>query len=425
MNRIALTGARIIDGLGGTTRHGTVLIDGEQITAVAERLPAPAGYQELDLSGYTVMPGLIDAHTHIGGGDVLPVYDYIYSRRLRESESLYAYRSLEAAQRIVPWGYTCIRDCTCAHDVDIHLRKAIEEGVVIGPTIVTSGLGITMTGGHVHIRCAEVDGPQEIVKEVRRQLKTGAQFIKIMGTSGGLDAARGKDPWREQFTLEEIRAAVDETHRLGARTAAHCNGIMAVLNAVRAGVDTIEHGRGLTAEAAEEMAERSSYYCPTVGMDYLRMKGAREGTLPPEVQKLHEKQMASGVPLQKHSEVAAAKEAGVKIISGSDCGGDTLARFGLNGYELGALVDCGLSAMDTIVAATGTAAKALGIADQLGSVRAGLQADLIVIDGDPSEDIWLLTPERPAVRSVFVRGIHFAGVAHEQYRATLPLTPLH
>ena len=135
--------------------------------------------------------------------------------------------------------------------------------------------------------------------------------------------------------------------------------------------------------------------------------------------------MASGVPLQRHSEIAAAKEAGVKIISGSDCGGDTLARFGLNGCALAALVDCGLSAMDAIVAPTGTAANALAIDDKLGSVRPGLQADLIVIDGDPSEDIWLLTPERPAVRSVFLRGVHFAGVAREQDRATLPLTPLH
>lgn len=401
--QLVLSGGMLIDGQGGKKDVATVVVEGHTIREVVDgaQYASRPGYHTIDCRGKTIMPGMFDVHVHLGGGDVVAgVDDYRASRRLDEPMAMHAYRALEAAQRALRAGFTTLRDMSSRDFVDVHLRNAVAEGLVVGPRILCSGPGITMTGGHVWNKCIQVDGPDEIRKEIRRQLREGVDWIKVMGVTGGI-ASKGQDIRRTQFTLEEIQAAADEAHRLGRRTAAHAHGNQGIAFCVEAGIDTIEHGSLLDEATATRMAEKSLYLVPTLLGAYFRKRGEGDELLKKRVEQLRK----TGVEVPDPEErIALAKRCGVKILAGTDCGGNTSALFGSHGIELYMLARSGLSNMEAIVAATGGAAEAMGLAEEVGTVRAGLAADLVVVDGNPLQDISVLAPFNSRIETVIKNG---------------------
>ena len=400
---LILSGGMLIEGQGGKKEIATLVVEGQAIREVIDGAPHVdrPGYQVIDCRGKTIMPGMFDVHVHLGGGDVVAgLDDYRASRRLDEPIAMHAYRTLEAAQRALRAGFTTLRDMSSREFVDVHLRNAIAEGLVSGPRVLCSGPGITMTGGHVWNKCVQVDGPDEIRKEVRRQVREGVDWIKVMGVTGGI-ASKGQDIRSTQFTLEEIQAAADEAHRLGRRAAAHAHGARGVAFCVEAGVDTIEHGSLMDEATATRMAEKGLYLVPTLLGAFFREQGEGDELLKKRVEQL--RKMGIKVP-DPEERIALAKRCGVKILVGTDCGGNTSANFGNHGIELYMLVRSGLSNMEAIVAATGGAAEAMGLAEEVGTLRPGLAADLLVVDGDPLKDISVLAPFNSKIDMVIKDG---------------------
>jgi imidazolonepropionase-like amidohydrolase len=394
--RYAFTNALVIDGLGGSQRGATVLVRDDRIEAVGTGFEVPAEVERVwDVRGRAVMPGMFDCHTHHVGGDVLPVGGYSFARRLDEDPALQAFRSFEAARRTLLAGFTTVRDAGGAGWIDIHLRDAIEQGLVAGPRMQVSGLGLTPTGGHAYPRAMNADGPEGVIRAVREHVKHGVDWIKLLGVTGGT-ATPGIDPMAAQYRYEEVEAAVSEARRWGKPTLAHAHGIEGIANAVRASANSIEHGTELDEPTAREMAERGIYLCPTLIGAYYTERLLEEGRLPENSLERRRELEAKGYKIATLAgglaRVELAKRLGVKVIVGSDCGGNAVARFGTSGTELVLLNRAGFSPMEAIVAATGLAAEALSLANDTGSLRADLAADLLVVDGNPLEDVNLLSP---------------------------------
>jgi len=401
--RLALVGGKVIDGAGGGFPCATVLVEGQKIRDVVQGcdLPELPGYYKVDCRGKTVMPGMFDCHVHLGGGDVLAgVDDYRVSRRLDEHMAMHAYRTLEATQRALRSGFTTLRDMSSRDFVDVQLRNAVDSGLVLAPRIICSGPGITMTGGHVWPRCIQVDGPDEIRKEIRRQVREGVDWVKVMGVTGGI-ASKGQDIRRTHFTREEILAAVSEAHRLGKPAAAHAHGLQGIAYCVEAGLDTLEHGTFLDDENAEEMAKKGIFLVPTLLGDFVKREGAGDEVLKERDTQLRE--MGIVVP-EPEERMALVRKHGIRVITGTDCGGNTRTRFGLHGIEVYALAHCGYTNMEAIQAATGVAAEAMGLGDIVGTIRPSLEADILVVDGDPLADISVLSPYNPHIEMVIARG---------------------
>jgi len=394
--RYALTNGLVIDGLGGYEHGATVLIQDTQIVAVGTGFDVPSDVEQVwDVGGRAVLPGLIDCHTHHVGGDVLPVGGYAYARRLDEPGGMQALRGVEALRRTLLAGVTTVRDLGGAAWVDLSLRDAVERGLVAGPRMLVAGLGLTPTGGHAFPRAMNADGREGVVQAVREHVKRGVDWLKLLGVTGGT-ATPGIDPMAAQYHAEEVAAAVSEADRWAKPTAAHAHGLGGIKNAVRAGARTIEHGTELDEPTADDMAALDLYLCPTLLGNYYTERLLEEGRLPEnslerrkelELKGYRIPDLASGL-----HRVALAKRAGVKLITGSDCGGNAVAIFGTSGTELVMLHRAGLSPMEAITAATSRAAEALGLSEVTGALRPGLAADLLVVNGNPLEDIGVLAP---------------------------------
>lgn len=393
--RYAFTNALVIDGLGGQQHGATILVRDSRIEAVGSGFEVPSDVDQLPVGGRAVLPGLFDCHTHHVGGDVRPVGGYAYARRLDEEPGMQALRGVEALRRTLLVGFTAVRDLGGAAWVDLNLRDAIEGGLIPGPRMLVAGLGITPTGGHAFPRAMNADGREGLMRAVREHVQRGVDWIKLLGVTGGT-ATPGIDPMAAQYHADEVEAAISEARRWAKPTAAHAHGLEGIKNAVRAGARTIEHGTELDQETAEEMAERGIFLCPTLLGQYYTERMLEEDRLPENsVERRRElEQKGYRIPdLQSGlKRVALAKQAGVGIITGGDCGGNAVAIFGTSGTELVMLTRAGLSPMEAIVAATSRSAEALGLAEKTGSLRPGLDADLLVVDGNPLQDIGVLAP---------------------------------
>ena len=391
--RFALTGARLLDGAGGEVAGATILVEDGRIVAAAGGLAVPSEYTvRFDVGGRTVMPGLIDVHTHVVGGEPLPYGDYAVSRRLSEPEGLHAFRTVEAARRTLLAGITTVRVLGCRAYLDVHLREAVAAGLVVGPRIVAAGLGITPTGGHVHWRCLNADGEEGVRRAVREHVAHGVDWIKVMGVTGGL-ASPGQDPRLPQYRLEEVRAAVDEAHRWGRRVAAHAHARAGIAIALEAGVDTLEHGTFLDDELAARMAAQGTWLVPTLAVHHF-LDEARERQAVPPAQAARQREleaMGFAVP-SVHERMRIARAHGVRVATGTDAGGNALFRHGSVGIEMLMLAACGYGPREVLAAATSEAARALGLEDVTGAIRPGLAADLLVVDGDPLQDLRVLAP---------------------------------
>jgi imidazolonepropionase-like amidohydrolase len=381
--------AFLIDGNGfEPIAGGSVIIDGAKIVyagkednRVFQKYPDAA---TTDLKGMTLMPGLIDAHVHLSLHGS-PTY---FNEMIMESPTLAALKAVKKVQRIIESGFTTIRTMGDKGQIDIAVKTAIENGDILGPRIRTSGLCLTITGGHgdmfpahVEIQGAGriVDGPVETRKAAREQIKAGADNIKLMATGGGMSPG---PPTVAQLTIEEMQAAVEEANKYDKTTAAHAIGAEGIKNALKAGVRTIEHGSFLDAEGIDLLLAKDAYLVPTLAA-FKTLKYGKEGGVPEyTIEKVRYFQTAHTKNLKK------ALDAGVKIIVGTDAG-TPFNYHGESAYELECLVANGFSEMQAIQAATKTAAEALMLKD-LGTLETGKVADFIVVQGNPLEDIKIL-----------------------------------
>ncbi|HEV8652165.1 MAG TPA: amidohydrolase family protein [Actinomycetes bacterium] len=410
MGRPALTlwGARLIDGRGRKVRErASVTIAGGRITEVADATGERPPDGAVDLGGRTLLPGLIDAHVHLSS-DVArsPGFGPPPPRKGEppRPRALGYFVLANSAQAFLRAGITTVRDVGSYDDEALVLREAIRLGLLDGPRVLSCGriLSATAPGGRVFATMyREADGPDELRKAVREQLRRGADFVKVMAT--GARSVLGEDPEPAQLTRPELRAVVEEAHRMGRRVAAHAEGLGGARLAVEEGVDTIEHGLSLhrAPELLERMAERGIVLVPTLSTFHdLAERFADEFSPVLVAQAKRQREEA-------YRTLAAARRAGVVLAMGHDSGPP-----GDDAVELVRMVEGGLSPVEAIAAATSGAAQALGLQDDAGVVAAGRVADLVVVDGDPLADIGVLT-DPASLWLVLLAGRPVAGRAVE------------
>ncbi|WP_058827636.1 amidohydrolase family protein [Haloferax sp. Q22] len=368
-----LRGPRVIRG-DRVIDEADVRIDAEtgRIEAVGDLDPR-GGERSVDLVGKTVTPGLVDAHIHFSLSGERSVEDVVgmSDAELTLVEARNARQTLEA-------GVTGAR-VMGARDIDVALKRAIDAGDVPGPRTVANCRSITITGGHGHHMGREIDGPTEARKAVREQVKLGADFIKFM-TTGGVTTP-GSDPGAVAFTEEELHALVDEAHRRGVHTATHAHGGEGVKAAIRAGVDTVEHGTFLDDEAIDLFLERDATLVPTLSAPYHIVRNTEAAT--------REDVAKTETVYDRHIEsFKLAVEAGVRIAGGTDAGTPFNVHGG-NASEVQFMAQHAMEPLDAIRAMTETAADAVGL-DDCGVVEPGAYADLLVFDDDPLSDLTVL-----------------------------------
>jgi imidazolonepropionase-like amidohydrolase len=386
-NIVAIEAERMIDGQGGPpVEPAVVVVEGERITAAGSpaQIKVPEGAERIALGARTLLPGLIDAHVHLKGWRSSNPNDILIT-----PHPLAALRAAADCRRLLHAGFTTVRDCGGC--LGPHLRDAIAAGEIPGPRILTAYRGLSQTGRVETVTWAadikplrqEVDGVEGCRRVVREQIGLGADLIKVSIT--GRVYAPQSDPGQTAYTLEEIRAVVDEAHRMGRRVAAHAQATQGIKNGILAGVDSIEHGIYLDEEACELMRERNTALVPTLAYFHrIATLGESHGSPAYAVRKARE------VVDAHMKSFALAQRVKLRIGMGTDFEGSPLFPHGENGMELELMVQGGMAAGDVIVAATATNAAILGIEKKLGTIATGKIADLIAVSGNPLKEISLL-----------------------------------
>lgn len=371
-----------------------VVIEGERITAVGPdgAIPVPSGAREISLPGHTLLPGLFDCHVHLGGipgdgGD---------TQKMRETVAHEAIYAAAHAKITLELGFTSVRNIGAGNYYDAALRDMVERGVVPGPRIQAATWGVGATGGHADINgwnpdvptpgyAMIADGPDELRKAVRYQVKYGADVIKI--TAGGGVLSQGNSIDDQAYTLEELRTIVETAGMLGTPVGAHAHSPAAMNAAIRAGVDSIEHGTLIDDEGIRLAKEHGTFVVPTLyTLDYIIDEGAENGV--PDYAIAKAKEIAS----MQRERLGAAFHAGVKFAYGTDA---AVFPHGRNALDFSIMVDeMDISPMAAIQTATINAAELLGWEEDLGSLERGKLADIIAVEGDPLENIRLLEDVR-------------------------------
>jgi imidazolonepropionase-like amidohydrolase len=385
----AVLAERLIDGTGAApVEDVVVLIRGERIEAVGSGLAIPDGAEVIDLGDVTLLPGLIDLHTHLVNDPEIHWEDEL----LDATPAHMALAAARNARITLEAGFTTVRDMgTSWPYVDVDLRNAIDAGWLPGPRMIVAGAYVSATGGagdaaqfspYVRVPAAETlaDGPDEIRKAVRSHLKQGADFIKVLATGAVL--SRGLPPGAQQYSEEELRTAVLEAGRWGRPVAAHAHGAEGIKAALRAGVLTVDHGSMLDDEAIRMLRPREAFYVPTLYTSTHVLANAEDGVIPPA-----QVERSRQIQGQKHASFQRALEAGLDIPFATDAG---VIPHGLNAREMVLRVELGEPAMQTLVSATSLAAEVLGREDELGRVAPGYLADLVAVPGNPLEDITVM-----------------------------------
>ncbi len=375
-----LRASRMLDvEKGEMVRNAVVVVEGDRIKAVGGKVPEEATV--IDLGDVTLLPGLMDMHTHL----TLDVDKDYFIRAVKEGPADAALRGARNARRTLSAGFTTVRDVESGGFADVSLMKAIDAGLVEGPRIIPAGHPISITGGHGDKtgwapgileggpETGIADGVDEVIRAVRYQIKHGAKVIKTMATAGVLSFEGTVGA--QQYSQEELNAMVQEASRHGIKVCAHAHGTEGIIAAVKAGVASIEHGTMLNDEAIRLMKKQGTYLVPTVFTWYIPID------LPPE---LKEKDDYARSFVDKS--VRAAIKAGVKIALGTDAG---VYPHGDNAKEFAALVKRGMSPLEAIRTATVNAADLLGVDDR-GMIAAGKLADLVAVPGNPLEDITVM-----------------------------------
>jgi imidazolonepropionase-like amidohydrolase len=368
---------------GRTVDNVTIVVEGDKIVSLGPPMRTPAGAKTIDLPNATLLPGLIDAHTHLTSD---PVFGY---QELGISIPKEALIGAKNAKITLEAGFTTVRNVGASGYTDVALRDAINEGMLPGPRIIASGPALSITGGHCdqnllpyewHAKSdGAADGVENVQHKVREIIKYGADVIKICATGGVL--SKGDDPRASQYTLEEMKAIVADAHRLGRKVAAHAHGAQGILWASEAGVDSIEHGSYIDDAAIQMMKSKGTYLVPTMYLaDWMRENAVKIGLPAMYAEKMKSVTAASRKNLKK------AFESGVKIAFGTDA---AVYPHGLNAHEFAVYVQQGLTPIQAIQTATVNAADLLGW-KQIGSIEPGNFADIIAVNGDPTKDVTVL-----------------------------------
>lgn len=384
-----VTASRMIDpATGRVVSNAAILIDGGKVASAGSALTIkpPAGATLVDLGDRTILPGLIDMHTHLIGDASLAGYN-----SLGQAQDSAAIHGVANARKTLEAGFTTVRDVGNDGFADVALRDAVNAGVVPGPRIFASGPPVSIIGGHCadnnllpHDAEARGDGvatgPWEMREKVRRNIKFGADLIKTCSTGGVF--SKGTTPGAAQNTVEEIAAIVAEAHQRGLKVASHAHGNEGIKNAIRAGVDTIEHASYLDDEAIRMAKAKGVYLAMDIyNTEYTQTEGRKNGALEESLRK-----DAEIAEIQRESFRAAVK-AGAKVVYGTDSG---VYPHGDNAKQFFWMVKYGMTPAQAIRSATTLAAEALGKSGELGCLNAGCAADLIAVAGDPLADVTAL-----------------------------------
>jgi imidazolonepropionase-like amidohydrolase len=392
--RIALLPDRIIDtDAGSVVSDRAVLIEDDRIVDVVATADVPDGPRRIDLSGHTLLPGLLDMHAHLAGEEE---QGQGYAALVMRNGAQEAIAGVRNARLILEAGFTTVRDVGSFRAfTDVAIREGIEAGWVTGPRMLCAGCYVTCPGGGGDITGLAVDMDQVVPTElrfgvtsgvdqmranVRRIIARGADLIKIIATGAVLTS--GTNPGAPEFTEDELRAAVEECELLGAHVAAHAHGPEGIMRASRAGVRSVEHASLIDDEALALVVENGTYLVIDISDgDHMEEEGPKIGYSDEVMQKVRWTNEVS------RSMFGKAVAAGAKIANGSDTG---IAPFGTEAKNLTCYVRFGMTPMQAIRSATSVAAEMIRWQDRVGSLRAGLFADAIAVPGDPSEDITLL-----------------------------------
>jgi imidazolonepropionase-like amidohydrolase len=362
-----------------------VIEDGKIISSgSAAEAKIPANAVRIELSNATVLPGLIDAHTHLTSD---PKFGY---ERLATSVPRETLTGAKNARLTLLAGFTTARNVGARGFSDVALRDAINAGDVSGPRLLVSGPPLSITGGHCdnnmlpseyHAASDGVaDGIAAVQHKVRENIKYGADLIKVCATGGVL--SMGDNPQHSQYTLDEMKAIVTDAHRLGRKVAAHAHGAEGIRWAAEAGVDSIEHGSYIDDAGIAAMKEHGTYLVPTLYLGDWMMENAEQTHMPPPLMA-----KAKEVIPAARKNIARAFAGGVKIAFGTDA---AVYPHGLNAHEFGVMVKLGLTPLQAIQAATVNAADLLGWSGKVGSLEPGAWADIVAVDGDPLKDVTIL-----------------------------------
>jgi imidazolonepropionase-like amidohydrolase len=387
---IAIHAGKVLDVRTGKYAADQIIwIEGERIKAIgsAAEMSAkiPAGAKTIDLSQSTVLPGLIDCHTHL----TMTPYDSGLSG-VRVSYPRMALTGARNARVTLEAGFTTVRNLGASGYSDVALRDAINAGDVIGPRMLVSGPPLSITGGHGDANFLApqfnwsddgvADGVDGVQKKVREDIKYGADVIKFMATGGVL--SEGDNPAVAQYSEEEMKSIIDTAHSLGRKVAAHAHGSGGIKLAVLAGVDSIEHGSYINDEDIALMKEHGTYLVPTVYLeDWLLENVTTLGLTPNMIQKAN-----TVLPIAQQN-LSHAFKSGVKVALGTDA---AVYPHGLNAHEFGKMVEMDLTPLQSIQAGTVNAADLLGWSDRVGTLEAGKFADLVAVDGDPVANVRVL-----------------------------------
>ena len=406
---VVLRAARVIDGTGAAPiTPGVVVITEDKIVAIgpADSVTIPQGARTIDLGDATLLPGFIDCHTHIIGRELGD--PGTETAEVKDYDGYAAILSVGNARKTLMSGFTTIRVVGASRFQDMALRKAIQEGRIPGPRIRAAGHGIGITGGHADtngfkpglidgsIKDGIADGVDQCRAAVRYQVKYGADVIKVVATGGVL--SEGDAVGATQYTLEEMKALVDESTKLERKVAAHAHGTEGIKIAVEAGVASIEHGSFLDEEGARLMKKKGTYLVPTLSAGE-RVNGAAESGVLKGERAGKARAAAKGM----RNAIKLAVKEGVPIALGTDAG---VILHGSNGREFFLLVDWGgMKPMDAIVCGTKNAADLLGWSDRIGTLAKGKLADVVAVSGNPLDDIHAM--EKPVF--VMKNGVIYKG----------------
>ena len=404
---LAVVGGDIWAGPGHRVAAGTVLIRDGIIAAVgpAAEVSVPDGTPTLDAAGRHVLPGLIDAHVHLTTNSDAdrPVPSDVFRGQVPAPAKLL--HGLRNSQRALAAGFTTLRVMGHRDVGELELRDMVAEGLISGARLVVSPWWITMTGGHgdlfyppytVRRRWDTADGIDECRKLVRLQSRLGADFIKVMAGGG---TSHGEQPHTPNYTVAELTAIVEEARDLDLKVASHALSLESIRRSLAAGVHSIEHGSFLDEATAVEMKERGTYLVPTLAFnDWCQLEGTSRGLSAEGVRGLR------GIHDAALEAFVIAREVGVPIAAGTDSSG-TLCPFGAHAREVELYVEHGMSPESALATTTTAAAELLGIADEVGALMPGLHGDVILVDGDPLEDIGVLRRPGGIVEVVKAGGV--------------------